>query len=117
MVLNGRFRRVYAAALLSALIGSGIPLADAGILEAPGGNLEISLITYGPGEIYWERFGHDAIEIRDAVSGEAGSFNYGIFDFDEHGFMLNFARGIMHYTIDVARADLEQRSYIDDGRR
>ena len=35
--------------------------ARAGVANAPGSNLEVSLITYGPGDTYWERFGHDAI--------------------------------------------------------
>jgi hypothetical protein len=92
------------------------PGAIAGVADAPGSDLEVSLITYGPGAIYWERFGHDAIEIRDSVSGQAASFNYGVFDFDERGFLLNFARGTMHYMIDVAPSEEDQKLYIDDGR-
>ncbi len=64
-----------AGALWLALLASGASRADAGIVSAPGENLEISLITYGPGAIYWERFGHNSIEIRDEASGEAVSFN------------------------------------------
>src|SRR5271166_634167 len=105
-----------AAAVLAALIVGGASRAVAGIVAAPGEDLEISLMTYGPGAIYWERFGHNSIEIRDTVSGEAVSFNYGFFDFDEHGFLLNFARGRMHYMIDAERANDEQQSYIDEGR-
>lgn len=105
-----------AGALWLALLASGASRADAGIVSAPGENLEISLITYGPGAIYWERFGHNSIEIRDEASGEAVSFNYGVFDFDERGFLLNFARGRMHYMINAELADDEQRSYIEEGR-
>lgn len=92
------------------------PNARAGIADAPGSNLEVSLITYGPGETYWERFGHDAIELRDNVSGEAISFNYGVFDFDESGFLLRFARGRMRYLMDAAPSDVDQRDYVDVGR-
>lgn len=108
--------RPAAAALLVALIVGGASRADAGVLAAPGENLEISLITFAPGAIYWERFGHNAIEVHDKVSGESASFNYGVFDFDERGFLLNFARGRMHYMIDVGRSDVEQNSYIEAGR-
>jgi hypothetical protein len=108
--------RLAAAALLVALIVGGASRADAGVLAAPGENLEISLITFASGAIYWERFGHNAIEVRDKVSGESASFNYGVFDFDERGFLLNFARGRMHYMIDVGRSDVEQNSYIEAGR-
>ncbi|ULU25050.1 DUF4105 protein [Dyella terrae] len=90
--------------------------ARAGVANAPGSNLEVSLITYGPGDTYWERFGHDAIELRDTVSGEAVTFNYGVFDFDESGFLLNFARGQMHYLMDAAPSDVDQHYYVDVGR-
>ncbi|WP_445146225.1 lipoprotein N-acyltransferase Lnb domain-containing protein [Dyella sp. Tek66A03] len=90
--------------------------AWAGVADAPGSSLEVSLITYGPGETYWERFGHDAIELRDSVSGEAISFNYGVFDFDERGFLLNFARGRMNYLMDAAPSDVDQHYYVDVGR-
>nr|WP_283255972.1 DUF4105 domain-containing protein [Dyella humicola] len=103
------------ALLLCCLLGWSPP-AWAGVADAPGANLEVSLITYGPGETYWERFGHDAIELRDNVSGEAVSFNYGVFDFDERGFLFNFARGRMHYLMDAAPSDVDQHYYVDVGR-
>lgn len=90
--------------------------ARAGVLDAPGEDLEVSLITYGPGAIYWERFGHNAIRIRDRASGESGDFNYGVFDFEESAFMWNFARGRMRYMIDVDSSDINQQDFIDEGR-
>lgn len=90
--------------------------ACAGVLNAPGEDLEVSLITYGPGAIYWERFGHDAIRVRDRVSGESADFNYGVFNFDDRDFIWNFARGHMRYMIDVVASDDDQRDYIDAGR-
>ena len=94
----------------------GLTAARASIADAPGANLEISLVTYGPGETYWERFGHDAIEVRDSLSGEAVDFNYGVFDFNESNFFLNFARGRMHYLMDAELSAPEQASYARDGR-
>jgi len=92
------------------------PRAHAGVADAPGTNLEVSLVTYGPGDTYWERFGHDAIELRDTVSGEAVTFNYGVFDFDESGFLLHFAAGHMHYLMDAAPTEVDQHYYVDVGR-
>ncbi|WP_267222691.1 DUF4105 domain-containing protein [Dyella silvae] len=92
------------------------PRAQAGVANAPGANLEVSLVTYGPGDTYWERFGHDAIELRDVVSGEAVTFNYGVFDFDEKGFLLHFAAGRMHYLMDAATTEVDQKYYMDVGR-
>lgn len=112
------FGRLFAAFCLLLLCGAlaWAPQAQAGIANAPGANLEVSLVTYGPGDTYWERFGHDAIELRDAVSGEAITFNYGVFDFDEKGFLLHFARGSMHYLMDAAPSDIDQHYYMDVGR-
>jgi hypothetical protein len=53
--------------LLALLMLALLPPAHASVANAPGANLEVSLVTYGPGETYWERFGHDAIELRDTV--------------------------------------------------
>jgi hypothetical protein len=92
------------------------PAAHAGVADAPGADLEVSLVTYGPGAIYWERFGHDAIELRDRVSGEAVNFNYGVFDFEQKNFLLNFARGHMRYRIDAEAAGPEIGWYIGTGR-
>jgi hypothetical protein len=93
-----------------------VPAARAGIVDAPAANLEISLMTYGPGDIYWERFGHDALEVRDTVSGEAVAFNYGVFDFDQKGFILNFARGIMAYRMDAETTQSDVEFYAGEGR-
>ncbi|HEY8682628.1 MAG TPA: DUF4105 domain-containing protein [Rhodanobacter sp.] len=90
--------------------------AHASVANAPGANLRVSLITYGPGATYWERFGHDAIELRDSVSGESLDFNYGVFDFNESNFFINFARGRMHYLMDAEYSEPEQASYMQDGR-
>lgn len=103
-------------ALLFLLALCVVPMARAGIVDAPASDLEISLMTYGPGDIYWERFGHDALEIRDRVSGEAIAFNYGVFDFDQKGFILNFARGIMAYRMDAETTQSDVEFYAGEGR-
>ena len=78
--------------------------------------LEVSLLTFGPGEIYWERFGHNAIVIRDPASGHAISYNYGIFDFEEDDFFLNFIRGRMRYQIAANGAQDDIDYYVSQGR-
>ena len=104
---------VWAVAVLALMLC--LPV-HADVTNAPGANLQISLITYGPGATYWERFGHDAIEVRDLGSGEAANFNYGLFDFDERGFLLNFARGRMRYLMGAAPSALDESLYVQDKR-
>lgn len=86
------------------------------IASAPANALEVAVITYGPGEIYWERFGHDAIELVDTRSGAAVAFHYGMFDFSQENFLLRFARGEMLYSIDAVRARPNIRWYASQGR-
>ncbi|MGC1548744.1 MAG: DUF4105 domain-containing protein [Rhodanobacter sp.] len=102
--------------LLLVLLLLSTTYAHASAANAPGENLDISLITYGPGATYWERFGHDALEVRDRVSGESIDFNYGMFDFNESNFFINFARGRMHYLMGAEYSEPEQASYVEDGR-
>ena len=84
--------------------------------QPPGANLDVSLLTFGPGEEVWERFGHNAIQIRDHATGVARLYNYGIFDFGEKNFFLNFARGLMTYRIAAGDPAEELPMYVDEGR-
>ncbi len=92
------------------------PLAQAGVADAPGANLRVDLYTYGPGQVYWERFGHDALVITDTASGESYAFNYGMFDFDQKDFYLNFARGIMIYRAAAWPTSDDIQEYAGEGR-
>lgn len=59
----------------------------------------IGVATMQPGEIFWERFGHDAIVVDDPARGEPVSYNFGFFDLDEPGFIGRFVRGEMEYQL------------------
>jgi hypothetical protein len=45
----------------------------------PASTLEVFLITVGAGRQVWERFGHNAIWVRDTVRGIDRAYNYGMF--------------------------------------
>ena len=107
--------KALAGLLLAALLALATLPAQAGIATAPGRDLRVELVTYGPGRVYWERFGHVALILRDTRDGEAVSFNYGVFEFS-HDFFLKFIRGHMTYTMAAQYAGPEIASYIADGR-
>ncbi|MEO6969092.1 MAG: DUF4105 domain-containing protein [Rhodanobacteraceae bacterium] len=92
------------------------PPVHAGVADAPGANLRVDLYTYGPGAIYWERFGHDALVVTDTASGESYAFNYGLFDFNQQDFFLNFARGRMSYMAAAWPASDDLAQYKGEGR-
>lgn len=58
----------------------------------------IGVLTMAPGEVFWERFGHDAIVVAPA-NGQAISYNFGYFDMTEPGFVGRFLRGRMQYML------------------
>ena len=60
---------------------------------------EISIITVGPGEVLYEAFGHSAIRVKDSVLGMDNIFNYGLFDFNQPNFKLNFTKGKLLYKL------------------
>lgn len=73
-------------------------------------------MTYGPGELYWQRFGHNGIWIRDAGLGLDHVFNFGFFDFGQEDFFLRFLQGRMLYFSAARPSREEFASYIDENR-
>jgi len=78
---------------------------------------QISLITCGPGqnELY-SAFGHTAVRVKDPKMRLDLVFNYGIFDFNQPNFYLNFAKGHLLYMLAVSDWDRFERAYINEGR-
>ncbi|HSR64987.1 MAG TPA: DUF4105 domain-containing protein [Xanthomonadaceae bacterium] len=59
----------------------------------------IGVMTMLPGEIFWERFGHDAIVVDDPAAGAPVSYNFGFFDPSEPDFVSRFVHGHMRYRL------------------
>lgn len=73
----------------------------------------IGIATMAPGEIFFERFGHNAIIVDDPALPEPLSYNFGFFDLEEDGFIARFVRGEMVYRL----AELPWREDLDYYRR
>ena len=78
--------------------------------------LRIGVATMEPGEIFWERFGHNAIVVDDPALGEPLSYNFGFFDLTEPGFVGRFVRGDMQYMLAVLPFRQDLAYYRDTGR-
>ena len=76
----------------------------------------IGVMTMQPGEIFWERFGHDAIVVDDPAIGEPISYNFGFFDLEEPGFVGRFVRGEMEYALVALPLSQDLQLYRDEGR-
>lgn len=77
----------------------------------------ISVITCGPyQEAVYFAFGHSAFRVYDPESAMDYAFNYGVFDFDQPNFLLNFTLGYNYYMLGVHEYQRWKDSYIEDNR-
>lgn len=76
----------------------------------------VGVVTMQPGEIFWERFGHNAIVVADVQSGSAVSYNFGFFDLDEPDFVGRFIRGDMRYRLVALPFEQDMVTYRQEGR-
>ncbi len=80
-------------------------------------NSKISIITCGPyPPATYLAFGHSAIRVLDPELGFDYVFNYGVFDFNQPDFYLNFAKGSNNYMLGAYDYQRFQQSYIEDNR-
>jgi len=63
----------------------------------PGSELSVYLMTMGQGDLVWERYGHNAIGIRNSRTNADVVFNWGLFSFEDPGFIGRFLFGEMMY--------------------
>ena len=76
----------------------------------------IGVATMQPGEIFFERFGHNAIVIDDPAFGEPVSYNFGYFDPGEPDFVARFVRGDMRYRLVALPLSQDLAYYRETGR-
>src|SRR5690606_29666834 len=102
------------ALFVAGAFGAALPAGAAQPVPSgvePGSELTVYLVTMGPGDAVWERFGHNALWVRDAATGLDAAYNYGMFDFQEPGYLRNFIRGRLNYWVDVEDAEAMVRAY------
>ena len=107
-----RFAALCLLWLLSAMAWGSTPPVAAQEIAAP----RIGVVTMQPGEIFFERFGHDAIVVVDPQTGEATSYNFGYFDMEEPGFAGRFAKGDMQYYLVALPLEQDLAYYREVGR-
>jgi len=79
--------------LFSLSVSSQVRLSD---------QAEIAIVTFGPyqGEV-WSAFGHSGFRITDPAYNIDWFYDYGLYDFDQENFFLNFAKGLLKYKVGV----------------
>ncbi|MFO0272439.1 MAG: DUF4105 domain-containing protein, partial [Gemmatimonadota bacterium] len=91
-------RRLAASAALGLAASAGAAPVRAQVLAPPDGSqLKVYLLTMGQGEAIWERFGHNALVIRDLRTNVGTAWNWGLFDFAAPDFLTRFLTGDTRY--------------------
>ncbi len=98
-------RRILSSVLGLLLLGSSVLHA-----QEPGSELRIYLMTLGPGDAVWERFGHNAIVVEDTRTNYSVAYNWGMFDFDQPGYVPRLMKGRMIYW--MAGYDTRNFAYV-----
>lgn len=102
---------ILAAASVPAHSQTAPDTAGAGV---PGSELSVYLMTMGQGDLVWERFGHNAIGIRDRRANTDLVYNWGLFSFSQPGFISRFLQGEMMYWMapgDAAATIMEYAAF------
>jgi hypothetical protein len=89
----------HVAAASSAQASTAIADQAAERTPEPGSQLRVWLLTTGPGDAVWERFGHNALRVLDTETGRDAAYNWGVFDFDQVDFIPRFLKGQMLYKM------------------
>ncbi|RMH15463.1 MAG: DUF4105 domain-containing protein [Gemmatimonadetes bacterium] len=75
----------------------GRTATDADGPPPPGAHLQVFLLTAEAGDAIWERFGHNALVVRDTLAGTDISYNWGMFSFRQESFLTRLVQGRMRY--------------------
>lgn len=68
--------------------------------QSRGEDLRIKLVTIGPGDELTMWWGHTALIVEDVRLHVEKFYNYGLFDFAEENFLVNFAMGRLIFWVD-----------------
>ncbi len=97
-------------------VGLLLSLFAVGSAQENGSEISVKLITVGPGQFVWERFGHNALWISDGRNGTDRAYNYGLFSFEQEDFLPRFLQGRMLYWMRGFETDLHLQGYVRSNR-
>ncbi|MDR2629956.1 MAG: DUF4105 domain-containing protein [Spirochaetaceae bacterium] len=81
-----------------------------------GDYLTLKIAVMGPGDELYFWWGHIALIVEDAVSGQSRFYDYGLFSFKNERFFVNFALGRLLYSCGVSSAAGNINNYIRTNR-
>ncbi len=70
--------------------------------QATHDSVVVSILTMGPGAEIFERFGHQSIRYHNLTTGLDSAYNWGMYDFAQPHFLVNFLTGETKYWMAAA---------------
>ena len=104
--------------LLAAAVAVMTPAVTRGqeTQREPGSELIVYHVIMGPGDAVWEKFGHNALWLRDTVAGTDIAYNWGVFDFASSDFIPRFLKGSMRYWVEAYPTRPMLDAYVQSNR-
>ncbi len=93
-----------------------VGLAGQARAAEPGAELTISVLTFGPGDHPFYKFGHNAILVHDALHARDDVYNYGTFDFRTPALIPDFLKGRLRYWLSVRSLEGTVEEYRSENR-
>ena len=78
---------------------------------------QISVVTFGPGPVIFERYGHVAIRLKNDVRKVDVCYDWGNFSFDDPNFFGRFFKGDMRYWMEAKDSASMLRFYSENADR
>ena len=102
--------------LLTATAAVPATISAQAVPREPGSELIVYHVIMGPGDAVWEKFGHNALWIRDTVARTDIAYNWGVFDFTAHDFIPRFLKGSMRYWVEAYPTQPMLNAYVQGNR-
>ncbi len=117
MVQSYRHRLAAALVLLVvSLLGVAARAGAASASAEDGGRYKIHVITIGPGDDLFSRFGHIGVVVDDHEQRTRRVYNFGTFDFSDPGLRMKYTRGFLTYWLSVSSYRGLLRAYEEEDR-
>ena len=82
----------------------------------PGDELTVSVLTFGPGDHPFSKFGHDGLLLEDRARGTSLVFNYGTYSFGSVWLIPKFLLGKYRYWLSVSPLSSVVANYAAENR-
>ena len=91
-------------------------LKSSSLQNSTSDKFKISVLTIGPGEALFARFGHIALIVEDLTSGQNIVYNFGTFNFTDPKLRIKYARGFLNYWLSYTSLDIFLNFYAGENR-